>query len=298
MATDRLGSIVAFVRVAGTGSFAAAGRALGISASAVSKSVMRLEERLGLRLFQRTTRSLVLTEDGAAFRARCAAILLEFEEAEREMRNRAARPTGLLRIEVPVALGRLRIVPALSRLTADHPDLRVEASFSDTLTDPIAARLDAVVRIGVPNDLRLMVRRVGAIRYICCASPAYIERRGAPATPDDLAQHDCIRRVAHDGTGQADWHFAAPGDGASFDIAVPGTLGFGSNDAIVDAALAGVAVVQLHDYMADTHLRSGALIQVLGEYAVQGPPISVLFPSGRHLAPKVRAFIDVVASAI
>lgn len=296
MATDRLGSIVAFVRVADTGSFAAAGRALGLSASAVSKSVMRLEERLGLRLFQRTTRSLALTEDGADFRARCAAILSQLEEAEREMLDRAALPAGLLRVELPVALGRLRIVPALGLLTARHPGLRVEASFADTLTDPIAAGLDAVVRIGVPADLRLIVRRVGAVRYVCCAAPAYLARGGAPSTPDDLDRHDCIRRVAHDGTGYAQWHFRRPGGGEPFSRAVPGTLGFGSNDAIVDAALAGAGVVQLHDYMADAHVRSGELVQVLAEYAVEGPPICVLFPSGRHLAPKVRAFIDAVAS--
>jgi LysR family transcriptional regulator, regulator for bpeEF and oprC len=297
MATDRFGSIIAFVRVADTGSFAAAGRALGVSASAVSKSVMRLEERLGVRLFARTTRALSLTEDGAVFHARCATILAELEKAEREMLDRAARPAGLLRVEMPVALGRLRIVPALGQLTARYPDLHIEATFADTLTDPVAARLDAVIRIGKPADSRLIVRRVGTVRYVCCAAPAYLAARETPLTPDDLAHHDCIRRVAHEGTGYADWHFATPG-GEPFDRAVHGTLSFGSNDAIVDAGLSGAGIVQLHSYMAEPHLRSGGMVQLLEDYAVDGPPISVLFASSRHLAPKVRAFIEVVASAV
>jgi LysR family transcriptional regulator, regulator for bpeEF and oprC len=296
--TDRLGSIIAFVRVAELGSFAAAGRSLGVSASAVSKSVMRLEQRLGLRLFQRTTRSLALTEDGQAFMERCGAIVRQLDEAERDMRERAARPSGLLRVEVPVALGRLKIVPALSRLTALHPDLRIEVSFADTLTDPIAAGLDAVVRIGFPRDPRLMVRRVGTLRFIVCAAPSYLAAHGAPLTVDDLDRHDCIRRVQHERSGYAPWRFSHPETGVPFECEVKGTLHFGSNDAIVDAGLAGAGLVQLHTYMAEPHLKSGALVQVLADYSVAAAPISVLFPSSLHLAPKVRAFIELVASVL
>jgi LysR family transcriptional regulator, regulator for bpeEF and oprC len=157
MATDRLGSILAFVRVAELGSFANAGKALGISASAVSKSVARLEDRLGLRLFQRTTRALSLTEEGK---------LTDLDDAEAALRERATSPSGVLRVEFPAALGRLKIVPALGTLTGLFPDLRVEASFGDQLTDLIAAGLDAVVRIGEPRDSRLMVKRVGAVNSL------------------------------------------------------------------------------------------------------------------------------------
>jgi LysR family transcriptional regulator, regulator for bpeEF and oprC len=298
MATDRLGRILAFVRVAELGSFANAGKALGISASAVSKSVARLEDRLGLRLFQRTTRVLSLTEEGKLFRERCDKILADLDDAEAAMRARAASPSGVLRVEFPAALGRLKIVPALGRLTGRFPDLRVEASFDDQLTDLIEAGLDAVVRIGEPRDSRLMVKRVGAVRYIVCGAPSYLGAHGEPATPDDLRDHDCIRRVPHDCSPCATWKFASPETGEAFEREVSGTLSFDSNDAIIDAGLAGAGLVQLHTYMAEPHLRSGQLVQVLGGYAVTGPPISILFPSNRHLAPKVRAFIDFVAGIL
>ena len=298
MATDRLGGILAFVRVAEQGSFANAGKALGISASAVSKSVARLEERLQSRLFQRTTRALSLTDEGRLFFERCNRILADLDDAERSMRDRAATPTGVLKVELPAALGRLKIAPALGTLTKRYPKLRVEASFNDQLTDLIEAGLDAVVRIGEPRDSRLMVRRVGTVRYIVCAAPAYIEAHGEPRTPNDLDRFDCIQRVAHGGPSRATWKFAFPENGKPFEREVAGTLTFDSNDVIIDAGLAGAGLVQLHTYMADPYLRSGQLVQVLSEFAAEGPPISVLFPSYRHLAPKVRVFIDFVAGIL
>lgn len=298
MGLDRLGSIAAFVKVAEQGSFAAAGRALRISPSAVSKSVLRLEDRLGVRLFQRTTRSLSLTEDGETFLARCSTILADIDQAEREMRERAAKPSGLLRIEMPTALGRLKIVPELGRLTARHPELRITATFADTLTDPIAARLDAVVRIGFPRDERMMVRRVGTVRYIVCAAPAYIAAHGVPQSLEDLDQHNCIQRLPQDGDCVASWWFRGAENGEAFQRPVTGTMTFSNNDAVVEAGLAGAGLVQLHTYMAEPHLKSGALVQVLDAYAVDGPPISVLFPSARQLSPKVRAFIEFVSEIL
>ncbi len=298
MATDRLGSILAFVRVAELGSFASASKALGVSASAVSKSVAKLEERLQLRLFQRTTRALSLTDEGRWFFERCGRVLAELDDAEQSMRERAASPAGVLKVELPAALGRMKIAPALGTLTSRYPKLRVEASFNDQLTDLIEAGLDAVVRIGEPRDSRLMVRRVGTVRYIVCAAPAYVGAHGAPQTPADLDNFDCIGRVPQGGSSQVKWRFASPGDGTAFAKEVAGTLAFDSNDVIIDAGLAGTGLVQLHTYMAEPYLRSGQLVEVLPEYAAEGPPISVLFPSNRHLAPKVRVFIDFVAATL
>jgi LysR family transcriptional regulator for bpeEF and oprC len=298
VATDRLGSILAFVRVAELGSFAKAAKALGVSASAVSKSVARLEERLELRLFQRTTRALTLTEEGHLFFQRCEKVLAELDDAERSMQDRAAHPAGILKVGLPAALGRLKIVPALGILTERYPALRIDASFDDRLTDLIDAGLDAVVRIGEPRDSRLVARRIGTVRYIVCASPSYIETHGKPQSPDDLDRFVCIMRVRHCNETYAEWKFASPQDGSLFERKVTGPLGFDSNDAIVDAGLAGDGLVQLHTYMAEPYLKSGQLVQVLSEYAADGPPISVLFPSNRHLAPKVRVFIDFVASIL
>ena len=298
MAADRLGSISAFVRVAKLGSFASAGRALGISPSGVSKSVARLEERVGLRMFQRTTRAVILTDDGRDFFQQCDRILNELEEAERAMADRAAAPSGVLKVELPAALGRMRIAPALSRLTGQYPDLRVEASFSDQLTDLYEAGLDAVVRIGEPQDTRLMVRRVGNVQHIVCSAPSYIEAHGEPSSPNDLARFECIGRAANGATCPGAWKFATPDEGAPFELEPSGRLRFDSSDVIIDAGLAGAGLVQLHRYMAEPYLQSGQLVQVLGEYAATGTPISVLYPSSRHLAPKVRVFIDFIAAVM
>jgi LysR family transcriptional regulator, regulator for bpeEF and oprC len=298
VATDKLGSILAFVRVAELGSFAKAAEALGVSPSAVSKSVTRLEDRLGLRLFQRTTRTLGLTEEGRVFHRRCAAILRELDEAERSMRERASVPTGVLKVELPTALGRMVIAPQLGTLTDRHPQLQVDASFDDRLTDLVEAGLDAVVRIGEPRDSRLMVKRVGMVRYIVCGSPAYVAAHGIPQSPADLPRFNCIRRVPHGSAGYASWKFAREGSGEAFTVEVAGTLSFDSNDVIMDAGLAGTGLVQVHTYMARPYLRSGQFVEVLGAYAAPGPPISVLFPSNRHLAPKVRVFIDFIADLL
>jgi LysR family transcriptional regulator for bpeEF and oprC len=298
MASDRLGSIVAFVRVAELGGFAAAGRNLGISPSAISKSVSRLEERLQLRLFHRTTRSLTMTEDGKLFFDRCRSILKDLDRAEEDMRERAARPSGILRIELPTALGRLRIVPTLGRLTTLYPELRIAATFADTVTDPIAEGIDAVVRIGEPRDERLMIKRVGTIKYIVCASPSYLAAHGEPRTLEDLKDHDCVRRVSHYGPKFAPWRFASPGSSETFEHHVEGTLSFDNPDAMVDVGLSGAGLVQLHTYMAEPHIKTGKLVEVLAPLAAAGPPISVLFPSSKNLAPKVRAFIDFVTEVL
>ena len=298
MGLDRLGSIAAFVKVAEEGSFAAAGRELRISSSAVSKSVARLEERLGVRLFHRTTRSLSVTEDGEVFLERCRAILAEMDGAEREMRERSSRPSGLLRVEMPTALGRLKIVPELGRLTARHPEMRITATFSDTLSDPIAAGFDAVVRIGYPRDERLMVRKVGTVRYIVCAAPSYLAAHGTPKALDDLDSHDCVRRLPAGGDCVVSWWFRNEATGEGYTRTVNGNLIFDTNDAVIEAGVAGAGLVQLHTYMAAPHLEAGRLVQVLEPFAVDGPPISVLFPSSRHLSPKVRAFIDFVSETL
>jgi LysR family transcriptional regulator for bpeEF and oprC len=294
MATDRLGSIVAFVRVAELGSFAKAAKALDVSSSAVSKSVTRLEDRLELRLFQRTTRALSLTEEGRLFFESCSRILAELDDAERSIRERVVSPAGVLRVELPTALGRMKIMPMLSTLTKQYPAMRINASFDDRLTDLVDSGLDAVVRIGEPQDSRLMVRRVGSVCYIVCAAPSFINKYGEPKSPDDLERFACIRRSQPGSASYATWKFADPQGGGPFEREVAGTLGFDSNDVVIDAGLAGEGLVQLHTYMAEPYLKSGQLVQVLSKYAAPGPPISVLFPSNRHLSPKVRIFVDFV----
>lgn len=295
---DRLGSISVFLSVAEVGSFARAGGVLGVSGSAVSKSVSRLEDRLRVRLFHRTTRALSLTDEGREFRDRCAHIVAELEDAESHMSERAGAPGGVLRIGLPSALGRIRIVPFLGSLTARFPGLRVEASFSDGVLNMVDAGLDAIVRIGEPRDSGLIMKRVGRVRYLACAAPSYLAKHRAPRTPDDLSRHDCIQRLPFPCSPRGAWRFADPATGVVSERLVAGSLRFDSPDAVLNAALAGSGLAQLHDYMAEPHLRTGELVQVLSAYAVEGPPICILYPSTRLLAPKVRAFVDFVAEQL
>jgi LysR family transcriptional regulator, regulator for bpeEF and oprC len=207
---DRLGSISVFLSVAEHGSFARAGSNIGVSGSAVSKSVSRLEDRLRVRLFNRTTRSLSLTDEGLEFRTSCSHIISELEQAEKQMLQRASAPSGTLRVSAPATFGRIQIVPALKLLAARFPDLKVEASFSDGIVDMVDAGFDLTVRIGEPRDSGLIMRRVGTVRYIVCAAPSYFDCHSKPLSIADLSQHDCVKRMPFSCSPKGAWKFYDP----------------------------------------------------------------------------------------
>lgn len=293
---DRLASISAFVRTAEQGSFARAGKTLGVHGSAVSKSVARLEAHLGIRLFHRTTRSLSLTEEGQVFLEHCQRILDDFEDVEHAMSRRAGLPRGRLTVSLPVALGRLHILPALTRLFADHPEVELVTLFEDRHVDLVAEGYDAAVRIGTPPDSSLIGRRLTTLRYTVCAADGYLAEMGTPETPQDLAWHRCITFVPTPGARPSPWRFAGEAGGASYDLPVSGPLQVNNAEALVEAAENGAGLVQLHAYLAAPAIESGRLRPVLEEFvAADGPPIMVLYPSARHLSPKVRIFVDFVA---
>ena len=291
---DRLSSISVFLSAAELGSFARAGNAIGVSGSAVSKSVSRLEDRLHVRLFHRTTRALSLTDEGREFRDRCTPILADLDDIEHQMFERSSAPSGLLRISLPMALGRIKIVPALGALTRQFPGLRIETLLNDAIISIVDAGIDAIVRIGEPSDSAMIMKRVGKVRYVTCAAPSYLASHGVPNTPQSLMSHDCLRRMPHPCSPKGTWKFDHPITKNAFEEPVSGSLSFDSADAVLKAAVAGSGVAQLHNYMVEQYFASGELVQVLDEFTAEGPPICILFPSTRHLAPKVRAFIDIV----
>lgn len=297
---DRLGCIIAFVRTAELGSFAGAGGTLGVHGSAVSKSVARLEDYLSVRLFHRNTRALSLTEEGRIFHARCAKILDDLEDAEVTMSQKSRTLQGRLTVSLPVALGRLHLAPALADFMAEHPALKITTVLSDSKVDLVNEGYDVVVRIGTPADSSLVGRRLAQIQKIVCAAPSYLASCGTPETLDDLTQHRCVTFARSPSARPSPWRFADPDRlGSSIDVAVGGPLQINNSEAILDAAVAGVGLVQLHSYLAIPAITSGTLVPVLQDLAsTDGPPVYALYPSARQISPKVRAFVDLVAGLL
>lgn len=287
---DKLNSLIIFVRAAHNRSFSIAARQLGMSPSSVSKAVLRLEERLGTRLFNRTTRSITLTEDGAAFYERCRQIISDIEEAELELSKARTQPKGTLRIDLTMALGRMHIVPALPKFAAQYPDLKLDVSLNDRIVDIIEEGIDAVVRVGTGPDSRLIMHRVATARFIVCAAPSYLERYGEPEIPEDLKQHNCVNFIYPQTGRDYEWLFQR--DGIEFRLPVEGTIRIDHAEALLDAAIGGAGLVQVYNYIASAAIERGQLKPVLESYAAKGSAIAVIYPQKRHLSAKVRAFVD------
>jgi DNA-binding transcriptional LysR family regulator len=270
------------------GSFAAAARRLGVTPSAVSRRIATLERELGVPLLARTTRSLRLTNDGQAFHERCLRILEELREARDAMARARRKPSGLLRVDAPLALGRQVLAPGLPEFLERYPEIRLDLTLRDQLVDPIAEGLDLVVRIGALADSSLIARRLGASRVVLCAAPRYLRRHGTPRRPADLARHACLGYLS-DGRPRA-FRFVSEGRTHAVDIAGPCHVNDG--DVLRQLALAGRGIVALFDFIVAGDLVSGALVPVLAEHPSTTWPIHALYPKNRHLVPKVAVFLD------
>lgn len=288
-----LAAIELLVATVETGSFSRAARRLGVTPSAVSRRVMRLEQELGVALLARTTRSLRLTDDGQAFYARCVRIVEELGEATEAIARASKKPVGLLRVDAPVALGRGVIAPGLPRFAARYPDVRVNLTLRDQHVDPVAEGLDLLVRIGPLGDSSLVARRLGASRIVHCAAPSYIARRGAPATPADLARHDCVGYL-RDGRPSGFRFLTGDGD-AVLEVPISGPFHANDVDVLRHLAIAGSGIIAMFDFLAKDALAEGTLVTVLDEFPTTTWPIHALYPKNRHLLPKVRVFVDFLA---
>lgn len=272
------------------GSFTAAARQLGLSKSAVAKSVGRLEDNFGVRLFSRNTRRFALTVEGQAFYERCVRALSELEAAEAALYSQRIEPNGRLRIDIPVVFGRRWILPILLNLGTRFPRLNMEISLTDRLVDPIEEGIDLVVRIGELKDSSVLIGRyLGTQTSVVCASPSYIAESGQPATLDDLADHSCIAfgRGGHSTT----WAFNE-GHRKLRTFNIHGRLMLNYHDAILDAALAGHGIALLATWLAKDHLDRGSLLRLLPDEKPVGFPIHVLWPQSHHLSVKVRTVVD------
>jgi DNA-binding transcriptional LysR family regulator len=281
----------AFVRVAERGSFAAAAADLGLTPSALSKLVTRIEDRLGVRLLTRTTRKLALTAEGELFVARSRDILASIEAAEAEVTAASERPRGHLRISVGTAVAKQILGPALPVFLGRYPDITVELHVSDRQVDLVAEQIDVAIRSGALGDSTLVARKVGEATRVICASPLYLEKHGTPQVPADLLQHNCLTLP---GPAWSQWPFHSH-EGINR-LAVSGTFTSDNADLLLDMALAGLGVARLADFMVARALRDVALVRLLVDSHVpESFPIHALTVPGRHRAPRIRAFVDFLA---
>ena len=285
---DRFDGMRLLVRVVERRSFTLAATDLGLPRSSATAAIKQLEERLGVRLLQRSTRHVTPTLDGEAYYQRCLAILAEVEEAEGAFGANAAR--GLLRIDVNGHMARAFILPELPALLARHPDLALHIGEGDRLVDLVREGVDCVIRAGELPDSDMIVRRLGKAREMTCASPAYLERHGVPRAPDDLAGHAMIGFVSSR-TGQVMPLEFTVGDSVR-EVVLPSRVTVANSDTSVALARRGFGLTQAPRHRFGEDLAAGRLVEVLADFPPTATAISALYPRSRQLSPRVRVFVD------
>ncbi|MFD1910645.1 LysR family transcriptional regulator [Halodurantibacterium flavum] len=282
-----LGDLNLFLRIARLGSISAAARDLGLTPAGASARLAAFERKLGARLLHRTTRQATLTEDGIAFLPHAEHVILAAEAARAALGREQATPRGTLRVAAPASFARMHIVPGLAAFCRRYPELSLDLRISDSIVDLVEGAFDVAVRYAELRDTSFVARRLAPDRRVLVASPEYIERRGRPRTPDDLAEHTCLV------VGTLDlWTFRGK-DGAQIERRITPGLRINDGSAVRDAACSGLGVALMATWCAADELRSGALVPALPEYPlVSTQTLWALYPSSRELAPKVRVFID------
>ena len=287
---DRLAAMETFVTVADQRGFAPAARKLGLSPPAVTRLIAALEEKLGTRLLQRTTRKVALTDAGVRYLERVRRILADIEEAELAAEGERSRPAGRLVVSAPVGFGRLHVSPVMSAYLKRYPEVSGELRLEDRVVNLVEDGVDLAVRIGPLPDSSLVARQVGAMRRIVVASPAYLKTHGEPKTPEALGSHQIIQFGAAAAT--ADWRFAK--DGGEFRVTVTPRFTSNAADAAIQYAEAGGGLTRVLAYQAATAILCGRLKVVLQKFELPALPINIVYPTPRLLSAKVRAFIDLV----
>jgi DNA-binding transcriptional LysR family regulator len=282
---NKLLGMLAFVRVADSGGFTSAATQLGVSVSAVAKAVARLEEELGIQLLVRSTRKLALNDDGRDYYARCLQILNDIEDAEASLKSAGEAPKGQLRVSFPALFGRLTFLPRAEEFHRRYPDIVLNVSLDDRQVDLIERGLDLAVQVGEINNPRYVTRVLNRGQRVTAASPAYFKTYDKPESPEDLTRHRCIASALF-----PVWPYNVKGK--RIEIAVRGPLVLTGGDAVREAALLGLGVVHANWWTVRHDLADGGLIEVLKPYAVEGQPISVVYPPTRHVPRKLRVTID------
>lgn len=292
---DRLSGISVFVQAASAGSFAKAADQVGLTRSAVGKSIARLEERLNTRLFQRTPRGQSLTDKGQEFYERCLNVLTELDAAEAVLDSSDSEPSGILRVSAPVLLGRLCLAPILIELAQRYPKLELDLRFADHFVDLVEERIDLAVRIGpLPDRAALLTRTIGSFNMVACAAPDYLAAHGVPADLDALAGHDHLPYTRRGGRTEP-WRFKTPA-GNIREISVSGRIRLDDLAAIVDAAVAGAGITCLPTWLVAEPIATGRLRPILSDYLPMGNDVYAVRVRTSHIPTKVRAAIDELAA--
>jgi DNA-binding transcriptional LysR family regulator len=285
---DRIRELGFFLRVSEEASFSAAARSLDLDPSTISKVIQRLENRLGVRLFHRTSRVLQLTQEGEQLLAAAQKVMQALEEAETSVSNAVTEATGVLRVSSTVAFARRRLAPLVPGFLALHPQVRVEIVVAATPPDIFEQQIDISFQSGNIPDSTLVARRIATTQWHLCAAPAYLERAGAPRAPEDLAAHQCLNFLP--GSFRSRWPMRV---GDRVDTVEPRALAAANNgDVLCALAVQGLGIARLADYHTDAELASGQLVKVLPELELDREPIYAVFASKRHLSPRVRAFLE------
>ncbi|EJL94444.1 transcriptional regulator [Herbaspirillum sp. CF444] len=285
---DSLNGISMFVQVAETRSFTEAGRILGVSSSAVGKSIARMEERLRVRLFHRSTRSITLTAEGALFLERCRRILSEVDAAEAELSDAAGSPRGRLRVGAPQLVNLL--MPIFDSFMARYPDIDLDIDMSDRMVDVVEEGFDIVIRTGEQTDSRLVARRLGACPHVLVATPGYLKQHGTPAHPNELAKHACLQH-RFPATGKLErWPLRR--EETDPELVLPETITVNTIEPLAYSVLQGRGIAFLPAFLVRDALEQGLLRTVLDDYLDRTVVFWMLWPASRYASPKLRVFID------
>jgi DNA-binding transcriptional LysR family regulator len=265
-----------------------------VSASAIGKSVARLEEKLGVRLFHRSTRSVTLTAEGALFLERSRRILAEIEAAQLELSQTAAAPRGRLRVSLPLVSS--LVLPVLAEFMREYPAIELDLDFTDNLVDVIEEGFDVVVRTGAPTDSRLSARQLGTFRSLLVASPDYLARRGTPQVPADLLEHSCLHYRFPNSGKLEPWALRRAGDEP--ELPLPTSMICNNIETRVCFAQLGLGIAYLPEFSIKQTLAEGRLCSVLDDYVARTGVFHVLWPASKHASPKVRAFVDFLCARV
>lgn len=287
---DRLDQMTVFARVAEMESFTGAARSLGLPKATVSFGVQQLEERLGVRLFHRTTRRVHLTQDGAVFYERCKDLLADVEDVETLFQRQPEALTGRIRVDMPSRMARLHVIPKLPEFLDQHPAVELELGCTDRAVDLVREGYDCVVRVGTISDSGLVSRRVGTYRLVNLASPGYLKRRGTPRSLEDLANHDLVHWASV--LGAKPYGFEYEEGGEWKERPMNGRIAVNNAEAYFAACVAGFGIIQTPDVPNDDEMQRHHLVEVLPELRAKPMPVTILYPHRRQLPRRVRVFID------